>query len=299
MKYHEDKRKMEFQVGLFTIVAIIILALAYIWFSEILLDKKYSTLKIAFSNVGNIEIGSDVCLNGVKKGRVKSIRVQPDCVLVELKMILDYPLRTGTSFKIIESNLMGDARVEISPGAGEKELDLMEIQAGDRKLGLAGLIAEMGDVISNLESVLSGISGQEKLFTDLQLVLVTTQEVLNNINSNINKNAGNFERLLDNSNELTDKISRIVDDNEEGIADTIEKSGQTLDELSSLLNEMKKLTGNMQVISEKMLGDDSSFSRLISEQDLYDNLVKATANLDSLLQDIKKNPKKYFEVKVF
>ena len=299
MKFHEHKKQVEFQVGLFTLVAVIILILAYAWFTEILVNQKYTSLKVRFNNAGNVEIGSDVCLNGVKKGRVKSIQVQQDGVLLELRIVMDFPLLEGTAFKIIESNLMGDARVEITPGPGPAELNLEEIYSGERKLGLAGLIAEMGGIVKDLESILNQVSGHKNFVENLQTIADTTRVVMNKVSSSFKKNAENIEKLISNSTELTRKISRIVDENEAGISQTFEKSDQVLDELSNTLKEMKKITDNFQLISSKMLEDDSSFSRLISEQELYDNLLKATADMDSLLLDIKKNPKKYFEIKVF
>ena len=62
---------------------------------------------------------------------------------------------------------------------------------------------------------------------------------------------------------------------------------------------MEKASGNIQAITEKILQEDNSLNKLITEKELYENLLKATANLDSLLKDIKKNPKKYFQIKVF
>ena len=299
MKFHENKKKVEFQVGLFTIIGLIILILAYTWFTEVLDSHKYSSLKIRFANAGNLEIGSDVSINGVKKGRVKSIKVQPDGVLIELNIILDFPLQSGTTFQIMESNLMGDVRVEVTPGIERALLDLQEIHSGEQKLGLSGLIAELGGIVYDLGSLLDKISGQENFIDGLLTIVDTTQVVMNNVSSAFSKNAGNIEKLISNSMELTQKISEIVEDNESGISSTIEKSERVFDEVSSTLTEMQKITNNFQQISEKMLDNDSSFNRLVTEKELYDNLLKATVSMDSLLLDIKNNPKKYFKIKVF
>jgi len=299
MKFHENKKRVEFKVGIFTIIGIVILVLAYAWFTEVLGSYKYSSIRVQFANAGNLEIGSDVCINGVKKGRVKSIQVLQDGVLIELRVILDFPMQSDTAFQIMESNLMGDVRVEITPGSGSDQLDLQEIHTGERKFGLSGLIAELGGIIFDLESILDKVSGQENFIDGLQTIVDTTQIVMNKVSSTFTRNADNIDKLINNSTELTEKISKIVEENESGISNTLEKSDKVFDEVSSTLKEMKKITNNFQLISEKMLEDDSSFSKLISEQELYDNLLKATVSMDSLLQDIKNNPKRYFKVKVF
>lgn len=299
MKFHANKQKTEFQVGLFTILAIIILVLAYAWFAEVLANQKYTSIKVGFSNAGNLEIGSDVCINGVKKGRVKSITVKPQGVIVELKTVLDFPLKSGTEFKILESNLMGDARVEITPGSGKENLDLTLIFNGERKIGLAGLIAEMGGIVSDLESVLSKISEQDDFIENLQIITDTTRVVMNKINSSIDRNSVNIENLIEHSTALIQQITGLVEENENKLSGTLDNSEKVFAELNDTLREMNSLISNFEQISHKMLQDDNSFSRLISEQELYDNLLKVTSDMDSLLLDIKKNPKKYFEVKIF
>jgi phospholipid/cholesterol/gamma-HCH transport system substrate-binding protein len=56
---------------------------------------------------------------------------------------------------------------------------------------------------------------------------------------------------------------------------------------------------NIRTVSDKMANEESSFQRLISEEDLYDNLLRASSRMDSLLVDIKDNPERYFKIKVF
>jgi phospholipid/cholesterol/gamma-HCH transport system substrate-binding protein len=299
MKFHENKKRIEFQVGLFTIIAVVILVLAYSWFTEVLGSHQFTAINVRFANAGNVEIGSDVSIYGVKKGRVKSIQVQPDGVLVELRVELDFPLLAGTEFQIMESNLMGDARVEITPGKGDYEIDLQAVYLGITKFGMSGLIAEMSGIIYDLESILDKIAGSGNFVENLQMIVDTTQVMMTKVSSSVNNNADNIEKLIVNSIELTTRLNRIVVENETGISTTIDKSQLVFDELSNTLAEMKKVTNNFELISDKMLEDDNNFSRLISDQELYENLLRATADMDSLLLDIKKNPKKYFEIKVF
>ncbi|MFC1898141.1 MlaD family protein [Candidatus Cloacimonadota bacterium] len=299
MKFHENKKRTEVKVGVFTIISIVILVAAYAWFTEVVGSHKFTSIQVNFTNAGNVEIGSDVCINGVKKGRVKSIQVQQSGVLIELRVIVDFPLHEGTEFQIMEANLMGDVRVEITPGTGDTQLNLQEIQSGERKFGLAGLIAELGGIIYDLESILDIVAGQDNFVESLQMIVDTTQVVMNKVSASYNRNADYIEKLIVNSTELTQKINRIVDNNEQGIYNTIEKSDLVMNRIIETLLEMKTITDNFKEISGKMAGNDSSFNRLVSEKELYDNVLKATASMDSLLQDIKKNPKKYFEIKVF
>ena len=144
MKFYQDKKSAEFKVGLFTLLAIIILVLGYSWFMEVMENRKYIEIKVKFSNAGNIEKGSAVSILGVKKGRVKDISIESDGVTLNLQAELDFPLKKGTEFFIIETDIMGDVQVEIIPGQDNEMLDLSLVHYGFRNQGISGFVSQLG-----------------------------------------------------------------------------------------------------------------------------------------------------------
>jgi len=299
MKFYEKKKNNDFKVGLFTLFGLTILALSYFWLMEMLENKDYSHLLVTFDNARNIEIGSSVTINGVKKGRVENIEVFRDGVILHLKAHLDFPLKEGTKFYILESSLMGDIQVEIVPGNGKKNLDLTKTQTGKKKIGLTTLVASLGDVVVGLQSILNKIYGKENLVDDFQAVVDTTRVILHKFNNSYEKNSVLFDELIANANQITFKLNSLLDKNEEDVSETIDKTSLLVTEIKQTMNEIQNITKDLKNITGKMNNEDSSFNRMISEDDFYNNLLKTTAHLDSLILDIKKNPKKYFEIKVF
>jgi phospholipid/cholesterol/gamma-HCH transport system substrate-binding protein len=299
MKFHQNKKNIEFRVGFFSIVAILILAISYSWFTGVMENRKYTTVKVHFENAGNLEIGSDVTINGVKKGRVKDLQVSSDGVVVHLLVELDFPMQEGTEFYIIESNLMGDVLIEIIPGKGEGTLNLEEIQTGEKSYGLTKLVAELSEVVNSLESMMNGIYDNDGFLQNLRAVVDTSLVIVSKINSSYNRNADEIEKLITNTSTISGNLARLISENEENISETITQTADVMKEIKITLSEMEKASSNIQAITEKILLEDNSLNKLITEKELYENLLNATANLDSLLKDIKKNPKKYFKIKVF
>ena len=299
MRFHQNKKSIEFKVGLFSIIAIVILIACYSWFTEIMESRKYTPLKVKFKNAGNIEIGSTITVHGVKKGRVKELKIEDDGVVVFLQVELDFPLKEGTKFFILESNLMGDVLLEIIPGGEEQVLDLELIQTGEKNYGLTKLVAELSEVVYGIESILSRITNKEGFLENLQSIVDTSNVIINKINKSIDSNSAEIDKLISNASEISERLSRIIKNNEENINQTFALSSEVITKLNKTLNKMEDVTQNFQEISDKMLQEDSSFNRLITEKDLYENLLKATVSLDSLLKDIKENPKRYFKIKVF
>ncbi len=299
MKFHQNKKNIEFRVGFFSIIAILILAISYSWFTGVMENRKYTTIKVHFKNAGNLEIGSDVTMNGVKKGRVKDLQVSSDGVVVHLLVELDFPMQESTEFYILESNLMGDVLVEIIPGKGEGTLNLAEIQTGEKSYGLTKLVAELSEVVNGLESMMNGIYDNDGFLQNLRAVVDTSLVIVSKISSSYNRNSAEIEKMIANSSAISENLARLISENEENITETITQTADVMKDIKTTLTEMEKASSNIQAITEKILQEDNSLNKLITEKELYENLLNATANLDSLLKDIKKNPKKYFKIKVF
>ncbi len=299
MKFYRDKKATNFQVGLFTLIGLIILIVCYFWLTEVLENRNYTQMKVEFANAGNTQVGSPVTINGVKKGRVEEIIVKPDGIILLLKAQLDFPLSADTHFFILESTLMGDVQVDIRPGSSEELLDFTTLHKGKRRIGLSQLVSELGSIVSGMQSVLAEIDGKSNLMEDLQSVLVTTEETMQKFGSSIDKNSAKTEHLLSQSLEITAKLNRIVTENESDINQTVSKTSLLITQIDQTMQNMQQITSDLQIFAAKINEKETSFNKLISERDLYDNLLKTTAQLDSLLVDIKKNPQKYFQIKVF
>ena len=71
---------------------------------------------------------------------------------------------------------------------------------------------------------------------------------------------------------------------------------QTINDLNATLANLKVLTAEL---SSKLNDRNSSLGLLLNDRQLYDNANGVVMSLDSLLIDLKANPKKYVTIKVF
>jgi len=298
MKFYQNKKNTEFKVGLFTIIAIFIFIASYMWFTEALQSKNMTIVKVKFHNAGNIEVGSSVTVSGVKKGRVKKIEVAQDGVVIDMQVKIDFPLKQGTQFSVIESNLMGDVQVEIIPSTIGEELDLSLIQNGEKRYGLMKLVSELSSVVVDFQMIIDKIAGDGNFVMQLGSVIDTTQMVIGKINKSLDKNTEEFEKLIQNANQLTAKLNKLVTTNEESISNSLEKSSEVIASVNSTLDDIKDTSTSIRKITDKMQNEKNTINRLMNDEALYENLMRSSARLDSLLKDIKDNPKRYFNIKI-
>ena len=92
---------------------------------------------------------------------------------------------------------------------------------------------------------------------------------------------------------LMDAVANDISNNLNDI--TLELNNAPLD---STLNNLTAVVANAKDLTDKLNGSDSSLGLLLNDTKLHDNINGTVKSLDSLFIDIKKNPKRYINVKL-
>ena len=123
-----NERLMQFRIGMFVIVAGLVLTMMIVWFGEspsILRDQVYLTVR--YAEAPGVLEGVPVRKSGIRIGQVSAITFderpnQPDGVLVTLALERRYKLHEGTRPRLSRS-LIGDVTVDMQPGKGAGVLE--------------------------------------------------------------------------------------------------------------------------------------------------------------------------------
>ena len=83
------------------------------------------------------------------------------------------------------------------------------------------------------------------------------------------------------------------------IDSTVRNMQQTTENLAALTNSLKSTTTRLDNVMAKIETGDGTMGRLINDPGVYNELRQSLARLDSLIADVKANPKRYINVKVF
>jgi phospholipid/cholesterol/gamma-HCH transport system substrate-binding protein len=63
--------------------------------------------------------------------------------------------------------------------------------------------------------------------------------------------------------------------------------------------DIEGIIANFEEVSNKINSEEGTAGKLLNNDDVYNNLDRATKQLEELLQDIKLNPKRYVHFSVF
>ncbi|MDE6480777.1 MAG: MlaD family protein [Muribaculaceae bacterium] len=293
----------EFAIGLSVIVAILILIFGIDFLKGINLFRPAHYYLAYYDNVDELTVSSPVLINGYKVGQVREVNfnyTKPD-KKVEVVMALDKNLKLpeGTVAEI-GTTLLSGARIELTMGKGPELLPSgSELQTGI-KAGLMssvqdGLMPAITGILPKVDSLLYNLN---LLVADPALtasiarldgitnnLLATTQGLNSTMNNQV-------PRLANNTVKITQSLDTIV-----GNLGQLSYQLKTLP-LDATMDNVNQLTANLTQFSKQLNDKKSSLGLLTSDPALYNNLNRVSADIDSLIVDIKKNPKRYISIKL-
>lgn len=297
--------KREITVGSIVMLAIVLFIAGTMW----LRGKSFmpdDLITMQFANIGNLKEASAVRISGVALGKVQSIEfVEPGKVLV--KAALDRPinLRRDASARIFTVSLAaGDNAIAIDPGTAAEPLPdgAIIMGSGEVQLGdlMSSLSARAESVMTSVQNLVSPEMSRriEETMAALQGTLRATQTTMQLYGDPNRGPAAELNRTLIQFRTLSAELERTLAN----------------PSLQNALNRSDSLTRNLQAMSEKLAATGDELQQLLArinrgegtlgkfatDSSLYFGMVKATAQLDSLMAEIKRNPGKIpISVKIF
>jgi phospholipid/cholesterol/gamma-HCH transport system substrate-binding protein len=270
-----------------------------------LLDKQ-KTIYAVYDEVDGLLVGANVMINGLSIGNVTELDFLPNStkILVTLKVKDKLNFSSKSTASIYETGVLGGLAISIDP-IFEKE---STVKTGDTlnssvRPGLTELInrqieplsRQLQSTITSVDSIFTGASNvlnkqtQEEIKESIN-VLTSAIKAINNSsiiiektltakNSQINNTIDNFEKISSNLSEVSDELNSF------GLSNLLSNLEVSVDGISSIVN--------------KLDSDKSTIGKLINEDEVYNNLNSSIESLNSLIIDIKENPKKYVHFSVF
>ncbi|MDE6741055.1 MAG: MlaD family protein [Muribaculaceae bacterium] len=292
----------EFVIGLSVIVTIVILIFGIDFLKGINLFRPTHYYVAYYDNVDELTVSSPVLINGYKVGQVREVNfnyTKPGNK-VEVVMALDKNLLLPEgSTAELGTTLLSGARIEINMGAGPGMIP----SGGEVPSGIkAGLMSSVQDVIPSVTGILPKV---DSLLYNLNVLvadpaLVSTIQRLDGISANLlatsqglNTTMNNqVPRLANNTVKLTQSLDTIV-----GNLGQLSYQLKTLP-LDATMDNVNQLTANLTHFSSQLNDKNSTLGLLTSDPELYNRITQVSADIDSLLVDIKKNPKRYISIKL-
>jgi len=297
-KFYQHLRSTRIKTGIWTVLILIILVLGYLWLSNKISMKKQQYLRVLFTEVMGLETGDKIMFRGMEAGRVKSVQLHPEGIVVMGKISADIRVPVGSRF-YIEDSIMGSKSLNILPAETTNYLNLQDIQRGDTPVSMMAMISQAKDMLSRLDTILRDIETEggmidlsEKLVRNTDATMTEARQGIAGLRAELSVMIGKVE-------EFTDTAGQIAQENRESLNSTLSLAPATFSRINSTLDSLQTLSANLNRSAVMIADGSGSAGKILNEDDLYQKLMISIDNLDALIADIKANPRKYIKFSVF
>lgn len=293
-----------------TAILVISSILLFIWGYSFLKGRDlltdYKILYAKYDNVEGLVEAAPVTINGFVVGKVRAIVLDNKTgkLVVEMQITSDFPITKSSMVNIYEPGLIGGKQIQIVPNLADTNL----AQSGDYlNSGIVpGLTSLVGDRLSPLQEKI------EKAVVSADSVLVNINTILDPATKgHIKASMANLNATLLEFKGASKNLNLMLAENRSSIGSAVSNFDHTSKNLAVLSDSLAKINFNKTVRSlESSLAKVNSLmtdveagkgtlGKLMKDEKVYDNLEGASRELEQLLSDLKRNPKRYVSISIF
>lgn len=309
------KFSKEIKAGVIALLAVVGFVLLFQFMKGRSLFTTDNIFYAKYDNVEGLTQSSPVSINGLKVGQVDKIIPQTTKegkihFVVKITVNNKFEFSKNSPLEIFEPGLMSGKEMRVNlvyGGVFAKDGDTL---MGAYKLGMMGsLSSQVGPVKDQLQNVLHRVDslmananllvdGQNRaeikaLLSNLNKTVGALQTTAGNVNSLVGHNDPKLQKVLDDAS-LTMQSGKVTLDKYGNLAESIDTK-----KLNATIANLDVTVGKLNQVISGVDSGQGSLGKLMKDEQLYNNLNAASTNLNSLIEDMKANPKRYINFSVF
>ena len=289
--------KKEVKIELAVLVSAVILVIGIEYLTGVNLMKPTNYYYIEYKNVTGLTVSTPVLIDGFKVGLVREITYnydKPGTVTVEVS--LDNQLKVPSGSKaVLLVDFLGTATIDLQLNKYVSTYHSAgDVLIGENAPDMLGSIQK--NVLPQLEVMLPKI---DTILTGIQTIV--TNPALTESLENLNRITAELETSSKRLNSVMSKDIPPILANVTDITKNVSEFSSQLNEL-----ELKKTVATadstlsgLKGITDKFNDKDNTLGLLLNDKQLYDGLLNTVGSADSLLIDLRLNPKRYVHFSLF
>lgn len=287
----------EVRIGIAGVVALFMLVVGINYLKGINLFKPSSYYYVEYSNINGLAKSSPVFADGFRVGIVRDIfydYTNPGHVTVEVGLDTDMRIPKGSTAELV-TEMLGTVKMNLLLANNPRE----SYRVGDTIPG----------VLNNgiMEAVTKKLVPQiDVMLPRLDSIMLSLNQILSD--PNIPATLSSVRRTAANLEVTTSELNKIMKKDVPAFTSNLHTIGENFvvisDKLKSIdyaatFQKIDSTMTNVRMFTEKLNSKDNTIGLLLNDPSLYNNLNATGANAASLLEDLKKNPKRYVHFSVF
>jgi phospholipid/cholesterol/gamma-HCH transport system substrate-binding protein len=292
------KTRDEVLVGLVVTAAITVVVLGSLWLARGGLSKGYP-LYAKFPWGAGLKQGQPVLLVGVNAGYVDQVELRQNGILVTtLRMQNDYKVPVTSTATVIPNGIFGDMAVALTPSRPDpKSFNPGDtIPIGTSTPGIAQITSKADSITRSVNAMTLALEREMVAgggIRDLRNTIAATNRMVNEFAAVASEQSRQLTATMTALRRATSAIDPAKVDS------TITNFRTASANLAAMSADLKETSSSLDAILAKVDSGPGSAAMLINDPGAYNDVRGLLQRMDSLLADIKRNPKRYINVSVF
>ncbi len=293
------KYSREIKVGILAISAIFILYFGFNFLKGVNIFSPIHTYIGTYSNINGLTAQAPVYIRGYKVGQVDKIQydfTKEEAFTVVLSIDKTIVLPQGTELALIADGLLGGTALQLNVPAGD---NVAYYHAGDTLPTIVvpglfdmledDLLANINGTIAHLDSLILGVQSQlegNHVKHSLEKVEVITADLA--------VTSAKLKQMM------SHQVPTLITDAGVAVADikTFSSSLSEVD-IETTMQQVDTTLAHLNTFTAKLNDTEGTIGMLMNDKQLYLTLTDAVSSADSLLVDLKANPKRYVHFSLF
>lgn len=302
----------ETKVGALTVMAIVLLILGFNLLKGRNLFTPTHTFYTTMSYNPGIAISTPIDLNGFKVGTVTNIEMTQNVksdVIIEFTVNKKFKISKDAIVASFSTGILGGNALKIyngdinGPLCKNKDTLVSKIELG--------MVESLAPTLTKIkENLTAFIAKLDTTFTkdaqkDLSTVISNLKDITENVkmvSMEVNGIVRDEKIKLNTSLANAESITNNLKNNNDDITATVKNLRKSSDELAQAdlkktFQDAQKSIDEMRAWLAKINSGQGTLGMLTTDRKLYDNLLSATNNLNTVLNELQTNPGKYVPFK--
>jgi phospholipid/cholesterol/gamma-HCH transport system substrate-binding protein len=160
----------------------------------------------------------------------------------------------------------------------------------------------MGEALTSLQRVSDQIDRILALAEErgtLQNTLQNVEKASAEVSLTLAENRSDLRETTQNLKEMSSVLRTIVLEKGPVVETTVDRLAVTSARIDTLVTNLDLLAGNVTDLTGRLESDTTTIGKIMSDRELYDEFRFTLRELNLLIQDVKRNPRKYFKISLF
>lgn len=302
------KLSKEQKIGAFAVITLfsVYILINYLKGKDIFTGR--NTYYAIYHDVEGLTVTGPVYIRGLKVGTVEAISYNQhkDNFTVKLKVKRDYVLPNNSVAQIYNSDLLGTKSIRINIGDGYIHLSSNDTIKTSTEITLVQMVTgelmpfkdKIYDLLNSLEITLNNVNSllddnnKENINKSL-LHLSKTLQNLDKTTTTLNSSAPEIASIISNINSITLQLDSNIHNINRGISNFADLSD------SLKVADINGTIGALKDLLIQVRNPEGSIGKLLETDQLHNSIEKLISDIDTLVSNINKNPRKYIRISVF